>query len=116
MHEVSLVQSLLERVEVEARAHGATSVCRVTVRIEPLAGVEPGLFTTAFDACRIDTLADAAELVLTGLDLCWKCSACGTETKRVQFGACPDCGWPARFEGGDALVLERIEMEVPNHV
>jgi hypothetical protein len=29
---------------------------------------------------------------------------------------CPTCRWLARLVGGDAIVLERIELEVPGHV
>jgi hydrogenase nickel incorporation protein HypA/HybF len=116
MHEYSLVQALLQRVEEEARSRRASAVHRVTVRIGPLAGVERDLFATAYEFCRPGTLCDGAELVITGEDVMWRCAACGARIPAGSTLACPACGWPARLEGGDALVLERIELEVPQDV
>lgn len=117
MHEVSLVRSLLERVTAQARSAGASAVHRVVVRIGPLAGVEPELFATAFAHCRVMTpLCAAAELVITGEAVRWRCPACDREVGPGRVLACPDCGWPARLVEGDGLVLERLELEVPDHV
>jgi hydrogenase nickel incorporation protein HypA/HybF len=116
MHEYSLVQSLLRRVEVEARSRNAIAVHCITVRIGPLAGVEHGLFATAYQLCRTGTLCDAAQLVITGEDVAWCCDACGAPIPEGSRLTCPACDWPARLAGGDALVLERIELEVPNDV
>ena len=44
------------------RTHGARSVRRVRVRIGEFAGVDPALFQTAYEACRVDTMC--AEAVL----------------------------------------------------
>jgi len=116
MHEYSLVQALLKRIEAEARAHGARAVHRVVVRIGPLAGVERDLFTTAFDVCREGTLCGAAELAIDGEDVEWRCESCGAAIPQGSVLACPSCNLPARLAGGDALILERIELEVPEHV
>jgi hydrogenase nickel incorporation protein HypA/HybF len=116
MHEYSLVQALLNRIDAEARSHGASSVHRVVVRIGPLAGVERGLFATAFDLCREGTLCGGAELVIAGEEVTWRCEACGAGIPQGSALTCPSCGWPARLAGGDALVLERVELEVPDRV
>ncbi len=116
MHEYSLVQALLQRVEEEARLREATAVHRVTVRIGPLAGVERELFATAFDVCRPGTLCGAAELVIAEDEVEWRCGACGAAIPAGSVLTCPSCDWPARLVGGDALTLERIELEVPQNV
>jgi len=116
MHEYSLAQALVARVEREARARGATAVHRLTVRIGPLSGVEPDLLVTAYGHLRVGTLCAGAELALAGEDVVWRCEACGVVLAPGQALCCPDCGLPARLAGGDALVLEHIEMEVPAHV
>ena len=105
MHEYSLVQALLDRVESEARSRHASAVHRVTVRIGPLAGVERELFSKAFEIVRPGTLCDRAELVVTGDDLRWTCEVCGAAIPTGRVLVCPDCGWPARLASGDALVL-----------
>ena len=116
MHEYSLAQALVERVEREARARGATAVRGVTVRIGPLSGVEPDLLLTAYGHLRVGTLCAGAELGLAGEDVVWRCEICGVVLVPGSALCCPDCGLPARLAGGDALVLERVELEVPAHV
>lgn len=116
MHEWSLVQSLLERIEREARAHRATGVHRVTVRLGRQGGVEPVLFETAFEHGRLGTICEHAELELVTEEVRWQCRACGCDIPQGAALVCPRCGWPARMTGGDALVLERLELEVNDHV
>jgi len=113
MHEYSLVQALLQQVEAEARARQASAVHRVTVRIGPLAGVERALFATAYQLSVPGTLCENAALVMTGEDIIWRCQVCDARIPDGSVLTCPACGWPARLAGGDALVLERIELEVP---
>jgi hydrogenase nickel incorporation protein HypA/HybF len=112
MHEYSLVQSLLERVAQEAAVHRAVAVHRVHVRIGALAGVERGLFATAFDMLRPGTLCAAADLVINLEPSVWACPVCTVPVPADGVLACPACGWPARLASGDALVLERVELEV----
>lgn len=112
MHEYSLVQSLMRRVEEEARAHRASAVHRIQVRIGRLAGVEPELFATAYEILRPGTACAHAELVIAREESEWRCAACGTVLTAGARLACSECGWPADLVRGGDLVLERIELEV----
>ncbi len=113
MHEYALVQSLLARVEEEARAHGAAAVRRVTVSLGELAGVEPDLLRNAYEIARGGTACAEAELVLAAVAAEWRCPSCRRAIGRGAPLSCPACGRPAELApGGDAIVLERIEMEV----
>jgi hydrogenase nickel incorporation protein HypA/HybF len=116
MHEHSLVADLLARIEATARAHAASAVYRVTVKVGPLAGVDPGLLATAFRDRRAGTVCADAELVVVGDAIDWRCTACGAPIPPGSVLVCPSCAMPARLAGGDALVLERLELEVPDHV
>jgi len=113
MHEYSLVQSMVQRVEEEARARHATGVHRVRVRIGHSSGVEADLFASAYDILRAGTLCADAELVIARESTEWRCGACGTAVPAGAELICPNCGFPARLARGDDLVLERIELEVP---
>jgi hydrogenase nickel incorporation protein HypA/HybF len=62
MHEYSLVQSMFEQIEGVAHTLGAISVRRVRVTIGSRAGVEPGLFRTAYDVFRVKTICEDAPL------------------------------------------------------
>jgi len=113
MPEYSIVQSLLERVEEEARRRGATSVQRLHLRIGVLSGVEVELLTTAFALFRERSVCAEAELAVESVAVRWTCPRCGCEIAPGQILRCPTCATPARLDRGDEIVLERIEMEVP---
>lgn len=113
MHEYSIVQSLLDRVEAEVRARGATSVSRLDVRIGELSGVEAGLLSAAFVAFRERTVCAGADLAIQSIPARWACPRCHAEIPRGRVLTCQACAVPARLESGDEIVLDRIEMEVP---
>jgi hydrogenase nickel incorporation protein HypA/HybF len=113
MHEYSIVQALLERVEGEARARGATAVHRLSIRVGELSGVEPELLATAYRTFRDRTICQAADLDLEIVAAQWACPACGRAIGRGALLSCPTCAVPARLAQGDEIMLDRIEMEVP---
>jgi hydrogenase nickel incorporation protein HypA/HybF len=114
MHEYSLVEALVRRVEEEAGRRGATAVHGLTVSLGELAGVDPELFRTAYDTFRAGTICAAAPLELRAVAARWSCPGCAREIPRGEVLTCPGCALPARLApGGDELRLETIEMEVP---
>jgi hydrogenase nickel incorporation protein HypA/HybF len=114
LHEYSLVQSLVTRVESLARARKATAVHRLVVSVGELAGLDPELFQTAYDTFRAGTICEHAAMDLRRVPARWACPACGREIPKGEVLTCPDCGLPARLSaGGDDILLETIEMEVP---
>jgi hydrogenase nickel incorporation protein HypA/HybF len=112
MHEYSLVRALADRVEEEARSRRAVAVHRLTVAIGAVSGVEPQLFETAFTLCRAGILAET-ELEIRRVEASWACPSCGQAIAADAALRCDPCGQAARLSGGDELVLEQIEMEVP---
>jgi hydrogenase nickel incorporation protein HypA/HybF len=112
VHEYSLVRALADRVEAEARSRRAVAVHRLTVAIGAVSGVEPELFETAFSLCREGLLA-STELQIRRVEAAWSCPSCGREIPADAALRCEPCGEVAKLRGGDELVLEQIEMEVP---
>ncbi len=112
MHEYSIVQALVDRVEEISRAHDARSVRSLVVKIGELAGVETELLSTAYDTFRERTCCENAKLQIVPVAARWVCSRCGREVPRAGIRRCGECGAPARLAEGDEIVLERIEMEV----
>ncbi len=112
MHEYSLIQSLVERVEAEAHARSATAVHRLTVRIGEQAGVDVELFKTAYLTFRDRTICQAADLDVAIVPVVWACGRCGGRIERGRPLRCPVCRQPARLIAGDEIILDRIEMEV----
>jgi hydrogenase nickel incorporation protein HypA/HybF len=113
MHEYSIVQSLLERVEAEARERGATSVQRLHVRIGEISGVEVELLAAAFELFRERTLCAGAALEIEPVAVQWACPRCKRAIAPGNVLQCPGCAQPARLSAGDEIILQRIEMEVP---
>jgi Zn finger protein HypA/HybF involved in hydrogenase expression len=83
MHEYSLVQAMFEQIDAAIRQHGALAVHRVRVRIGDRAGVEPGLFRTAYDVFRVKTHCASAPLDIVAVD------------------------------ASDELTLDQLDLEVP---
>jgi hydrogenase nickel incorporation protein HypA/HybF len=114
MHEYSLVEALVTRVEQEARRRSALAVHGVSVRVGELAGVDPELFRTAYETFRQGTICENAPLALRHVPASWSCPRCRRPVARGAVLACPDCKEPARLDdGGDALTLDGIDLEVP---
>jgi hydrogenase nickel incorporation protein HypA/HybF len=113
VHEYSIVQALIERVEQEALRHRASVVHRVTVRIGDLAGVDAGLLVSAYEMVRERTVCKDAPLAIEPVAARWECPRCGGGFERGAELQCAGCGAPARLVQGDELLLARIEMEVP---
>ena len=112
MHELSIVQSLLDRVQLEAEQRGAVSVKRLQVRIGELSGVEIDLLRSAFSLFERDPLVGEAELVVERVPARWSCPRCGADVGANGPPRCTTCDGPARLCAGDEIILERIEMEV----
>jgi hydrogenase nickel incorporation protein HypA/HybF len=113
MHEYSLVEALISRVEAEARKRGALKVHGLSVRVGELAGVDPELFQTAYDTFRAGTICAEVPLTLKQVAATWSCPKCLAVIPRGQALQCERCRSPARLdEGGDALMLDGIDLEV----
>jgi hydrogenase nickel incorporation protein HypA/HybF len=114
VHEYSIVQALLAQVSDEAHTRGATAVRRIEVSIGELAGVEIDLLKTAFDQFRERTICAKAELVLKRIAAAWQCRACGRGRERQSYLRCESCARPFDLVRGDEIMLDKIDMEVPD--
>lgn len=113
MHEYSIIQALVTRVEQEARSRGATAVHGLRVSLGELSGVDPELLATAYETFKAGTVCKDATLELCSVKAAWRCRSCGTQVESGQVLRCTKCGAPARLAQGDEILLEQIDMEVP---
>ncbi len=114
MHEYSIVSALLDQVEHQLAMHPRATVRRVSVKIGELAGVEIELLRTAYDTIRERSVCASAELAIEAVPAAWQCVGCARAIETGAVLRCPDCGRPARLATGGEIILERIEMEVPD--
>ena len=112
MHEYSIASALLDRVEAEANRHVRAEVRSVRVRVGELSGVDGDLLRSAWSLAREGTACARAGLEVAAESARWVCPRCGDGIAARALLRCPRCAVPARLASGDALVLERIEMEV----
>jgi hydrogenase nickel incorporation protein HypA/HybF len=112
MHEYSIVQALMDKVEAEAASRGALGVDRVWVTIGELSGVEVELLRTAYDTFRERTICERAPLEIAVVPAEWCCRDCRAPIPRPGPLRCAVCGSPGELVRGDEILLERIEMEV----
>ncbi len=114
MHELSLVASVFEVLEDEARKHSASRVTRVVLRIGVMSGVVPDLLRSAFESYKEGTLAAPAELEIVPVPVKLRCPDCGGEAVREDTDfSCAACG-SRRVEivEGRDLVVGTIDLEV----
>jgi hydrogenase nickel incorporation protein HypA/HybF len=119
MHELSIMQSLHERVTQIAVAHRARRVARVAVDLGVLSNVVPDLLREAFLAFReAEPLLAGAEFEIRRIPLKVRCRVCGAETEpegyRIRCGACGGVG--VDVIRGEELLLRDVELEVESEV
>jgi hydrogenase nickel incorporation protein HypA/HybF len=114
MHEYSIVASLVDRVQREVSRHPGAVAKKLHVAIGELSGVEVGLLRTAYDTFRPRTVCEHAVLDVASVPAEWRCSRCARPIAEGALLQCPDDHAPARLVAGDDIILERIEMEVPD--
>ena len=114
MHEYSLIEALVRRVEEEARRRDAVAIHAVKVSLGELAGVDPELFRTAYEMFRAGTMCERAALEVVAFPARWSCPSCGQTFARGEVLRCRPCDRPAQMDAkSDALLLEAIDLEVP---
>ena len=112
MHEVGLMQSVLDLAEDQARRAGASQIHEVRLRIGQLSGVVSEAMDAAFGILRQGTLASEASLTIeTVSGACW-CRGCNREFETSeQLCECPTCGaLSAELRRGRELELISLEI------
>jgi len=112
MHEYSIVQALLRRVEDSIQTYDVSAVRRLRVRIGALSGVDGSLLRTAYELCTPGTCCAGAALDIEDVPARWRCPRCEADTPQGQRLACPSCGGRVALVEGDEIMLEKIDLEV----
>lgn len=113
MHEYSIVQSLLDQCEQNAKANDASKVTKVVVKIGVMSGVEPDLLKTAFDTFKEGTICEDCQYIQDIQKIKIKCLSCNTtsELEKSEY-ACPKCNSvELDVIDGEDLMLMQLEME-----
>ncbi len=113
MHEMSIVQSLVELIEVQARRERFARVKRIGLKLGALGHIEPIALTFCFDVVSRGTIAEGASLdveTVPGTGWCSRCNCSMAITQR--YDPCPTCGQSnVQMTAGDELLLTELEVE-----
>jgi len=114
LHELSIVETLIEQVNREVRQSGHEGqVIRLDISVGRLSGVNVDSIRFAFELLSPGTLLEGVELQIAQPKAVCCCDACKARTEIDELVSdCPACGsGQITFEGGQDLFLESIELE-----
>jgi len=114
VHELSIVEALIEQVQKEVRRSGHNGrVTRLELSVGRLSGVNVHSIRFAFEMLAPGTVVEAADVEIAQPGAVCACAACGEATEIDELvDRCPACGsGEVTFEGGRDLLLESIDLE-----
>jgi hydrogenase nickel incorporation protein HypA/HybF len=114
MHELSIVDSMIQQVDDEVQASGhAGRVLAIDLVVGRLSGANADSIRFAFELLAPGTIVEAAELSITQPRAVCHCHDCGARIEIDDLTAqCGQCGSAnVTLEGGQDLLLASIELE-----
>lgn len=114
MHELSIVQAVLDTVEEASLQVGATKVLRVHLRVGELAAVDPDALQFAYGALSEERpLLSGSDLVVEWVPIRVRCPNCGTEGPAQPHSVvCGECGnLFTHVVAGEELDIANVEVE-----
>jgi hydrogenase nickel incorporation protein HypA/HybF len=113
MHEMSLVQTLLDQIAATVQASGhAGRVQTVELIVGRLSGVHVEALRFAFEVLAPSSIAAGAELRIEQPCAVIACRDCGLRNEVIDMTMnCPACGsGQIAIEGGRELLLQSLEL------
>ena len=116
MHEISIIESILEVAEEKAREADSPSITVIKLRLGEFTAIAREALEFAFEVARLGTLAEHARLEIEVVPMVLHCVVCdaGTQPGRAMSLVCPQCGFPLKIVSGKELQIEFIEIEEHN--
>jgi hydrogenase nickel incorporation protein HypA/HybF len=113
MHEIGLMQQMVELALQRAAGAGARHVQRMTVRVGAEAGIVPDVIAFAFEVATRATIAEGAELQIEDVPIACFCAACALEFAPADaLHECPRCHQlGADVRRGREFELASLEIE-----
>lgn len=111
MHEVSIVQSLINIVCTKAEENSLTKVNKVSLKIGELSGVFEDSIRFAYKSISKGTIVEGAELVIEKVEATAQCDSCDFSFKINHFNKlCPKCqSFSSNILTGYELYINTIE-------
>lgn len=112
MHELALMQSIMEALEESARENGISRIFRVKLVVGRLTAVLPAALEFAFSVLAPGPLLREARLEIEAREAEAVCRHCGRRffVEGYRFD-CPHCGGDASLLAGRELLIESYDGE-----
>lgn len=113
MHELSIIQNILDIAESEARKNNATRITKIKLKIGEMSGVLADSIHSCFDTVKRNTIACDAELLIEHIPLTGRCRDCGINflIDGYQF-VCSACNSnKIEIISGKELLIDELEVE-----
>ena len=92
MHEVGLMQGILDAAGERADQHGAERIHRISLLVGALSGVVPEALEFAFQVLSPDTASEGAVLEIERVPVLCLCPACDADFEPADYVyECPQC-------------------------
>jgi hydrogenase nickel incorporation protein HypA/HybF len=115
MHELSLIQSMLEIIREERVKHGLARIVRVRVVNGALSGAVSDALSFGWDCLTQEGDMQGVALEVVDAPLVVRCGACGTQftPEDKQYMPCPQCQeiLGHDIESGKELYIDEIEAD-----
>lgn len=119
MHELSIVESVVDAVTETAGKYPGATVKSVKLRVGVLSAVVKESLEFCWELATVGTPLAGAALVVNTVPIVVHCAACRRDSgiEGVQSLRCPNCGeLAADLRQGRELEIESIEIEEPEEV
>ena len=113
MHELVIVEGILETVIPAVQEHDVSRILSIRLRIGELSGIVPSCIHEYFSIASAGTIAEGAKIVIEPVPIRIHCPDCGKGSviKKGTY-ACPLCGSERfRILSGREYYVESIEAE-----
>ena len=114
MHELSLVQGIVEQAVNAAAQSRAARVVAVRLRVGRLSGVDPGALVSSYEVASRETILEGSRLDIVDVPLVVWCAYCLREVELpgVQRLRCPTCDTLCgEIRQGKELEVAALEIE-----
>lgn len=113
MHELAIVEGILDAAVPEAKKHGAKRILVIHLKIGELSGVIPECIQEYFAIAAQGSIAEGAKLAVERIPATIRCSSCGYDGalgKRRR--RCPSCeSTDFTLTGGREYFVDSLEVE-----
>ena len=114
MHEMGIVQSIMEILEQQAQIHNAKKIVRISLEFGALTAVQTEAIRFAFEVLSKGSVAENADLDITIIPVTIYCIDCSREhVLEVYRPFCPSCDSAAVqiIRGRDEMRIATLEVE-----